>query len=215
LSSGALLTKPARAAADFQMLTSKENSTIAEDTVVLLLRGNIDQRAATDLSDIWSSVSTTYKRLILDIDSPGGILSETERVVAVIADIRRTVRVDTLVRHGAMCASACVAIFVQGEERLAGGASAWMFHGACYAHSNIPSLSLTDRFLDLLRNAGVSDRFLCSLVEEGYLTNPGKLWLSGYELFHVYQANVITELLEPWRPEAAYSWPADPLIGPH
>jgi hypothetical protein len=199
----------------FEVLTAKDNETIAEGTVVLRLAGKIEPPLANELTEIWSGLRPQYTRLLLDLDSPGGSLSETEEIVAAIADIRRDARVDTLVRHGATCASACVALFVQGEQRSAGGASVWLFHGACYDHTNVPSVSLTDRYLDILREAGVSEAFLCSLAAEGYVTTPGKLWLSGYELFHVHEAGIITHLLEPWRAEPPFAPPIDPWIGPH
>jgi hypothetical protein len=113
------------------------------------------------------------------------------------------------VRHDSMCASACVAIFVQGAKRHAGGSSTWMFHGVCAERANVPHLGQTDRFLDLLREAGVATAFLCMLVQEGYVTTPGKFWVSGYELVHVFHANIITDLMEPWRPEP----PRAPLPG--
>jgi hypothetical protein len=136
--------------------------------------------------------------------------------VSIIAGIRKTAQVDTLVRHGALCASACVAIFVQGEDRAAGGASVWLFHGACADPAgNVPSIALTQRFLGILREAGVAESFLCTLASEGYVTTPGNFWLSGYELHHVYKANVITRLLDPWRPKTPLPPPVDPTIGPH
>lgn len=211
---GLLIALAASAKAGFDVLTAKENDTIAVDTIVLRFRGNIEAPMAADLRSVWSSRGAGYKRLLLDLDSPGGSLVETEKVVDVIATIRDDARIDTLVRHGAMCASACVAIFVQGEERSAGGASVWLFHGACYRHSNVPSLGMTDRYIDILRQAGVSEAFLCSLVDKGYVTTAGNFWLSGYELYHVHKANVITRLLEPWRPLPPDRPSANPQIGP-
>lgn len=198
----------------FEVLTAKDNATIAEGTVVLRLVGAIEPPLADELAELWSGLHPHYRRVLIDLDSPGGNLAETELIVSAIADIRRDARVDTLVRHGATCASACVALFVQGEERSAGGASAWLFHGACYDHSNVPSLALTDRYLEILRKAGVSEDFLCQLIAGGYLTTPGTLWLSGYELFHVHEANIITRLIEPWRAEPPFGPPAGPWLGP-
>ena len=208
---GTLLVSAAPASAGFQVLTTKENDTIAGDMVVLRLKESIVPPLADELRTIASSLSPETRRVLFDLDSPGGSLTETEKIVAVIARMRASRRVDTLVRHGAMCASACVALFMQGEQRIAGGSSVWLFHGVCYAHTNVPSLSLTDRFIDILREAGADEDFLCHLVDEGYVTAAGKLWLSGYELVNVYHANIITELLEPWRPEPPYSWPAVPM----
>ena len=201
--------------AGLTVVTGAENNTIAEDTVVIRLEGPIESPMETELRDIWSKLGQPYERLLLDLDSPGGNLQETEEIVEVLADIRRTTPIDTLVRHDATCASACVAIFVQGTQRFAGGSSTWLFHGACHERSNVPALELTSRFLDILRDAGVAEDFLCHLVDQGYVTTPGKLWVSGYELVHTYHANIITRLLEPWRPEAPNVPQRDPLIGPH
>ncbi len=204
------------ASAGLEIVTAADNPTIAADTVVVRLTGEIGPPMADALSAMWADSAHRYRRLLIDLDSPGGSLSETESLVAVIAGIRKDATVDTLVRHGALCASACVALFVQGADRAAGGASVWLFHGACHeADDTVPSLALTQRYLDILRAAGVSERFICELVSKGYVTTPGDFWLSGYELFHVYKANVITRLLAPWRPEAARLPPPSPWIGPH
>ncbi|MCB1494627.1 MAG: hypothetical protein KDJ86_02480 [Bauldia sp.] len=193
---------PSAPAADIEALTRALNRTIPEDTLVVRLVGRIDSVTADELAAAWSARPDGIDRLLLDLESPGGSLAATEQVIAALGAIRAGARVDTLVRHGAMCASACVAVFMQGEDRAAGGASVWMFHGVCYADSNVPSLSQTGRFLDLLRDAGASEDFLCRLEDEGFVTTAGKLWISGYELYHVYKANVITRLLEPWRRES-------------
>jgi len=204
------------ASAGIEASTTADNPSIAADTVVLRLTGKIEPPMATELAALWRDRAPGHGRLLIDLDSPGGSLVETEAIVAIITAIRTDTRVDTLVRHGALCASACVAIFVQGEDRAAGGASVWLFHGACRdAGSNMPSIALTERYLDILRQAGVAESFLCALAAEGYVTTPGNFWLSGYELHHVHKANVITRLLDPWRPEAPLVTPPDPAIGPH
>lgn len=211
------IAPPAPAHAGIEVLTTAENPTIAADTVVVRVTGTIESPMAEDLAALAPALATRYRRMLIDLDTPGGSLIETESLIATIALLRDTpMRIDSLVRHGAFCASACIALFVQGTDRAAGGASVWLFHGACRdPGENTPSLALTQRYLDILRKAGVSERFLCDLVSEGYVTTPGDFWLSGYELFHVYKANVITRLLEPWRPEAPRLPPINPWIGPH
>jgi hypothetical protein len=134
--------------------------------------------------------------------------------VAVLQDIRKTARLITLVRPASICASGCIPIFVQGEIRKASGASVFMFHGACRAETNLPSLSGTAIYLSLMEEAGVSKDFTCKLVQEGYVTQPGKFWLSGYELFHVHKANIITELTPPWVPEDPEMPPYDMRMVP-
>lgn len=203
------------ASAGFEVLTSIDNKTIADDQVVLRFIGEIDAQFPIDLTRAWSGLADRYARVLIDLDSPGGSFAEMEKALEIIAQIRDVAQVDTLVRHGSLCASACLAVYMQGEQRIAGGASVWLFHGACYDKSNVPSISLTKRFLDILANAGVSESFLCRLVDEQYVLRPGNLWLSGYELFHLYDANVITRLLEPWRPDLPYAPSFGPQIDPH
>ena len=48
-------------------------------------------------------------------------------------------------------------------------------------------------------DGGASPAFFRWLVDEGYMTSAGEYWLSGYELFNVYEAGIITKLLDPWR----------------
>jgi hypothetical protein len=204
---------PARAG--LEVFTAVDNPTIAPDTLVVRLTGKIEPPMAEELSAIWAERGAGHGRLLTDLDSPGGSLAETEALVSALAAVRENARVDTLVRHGALCASACIAVFVQGEDRAAGGASVWLFHGACRdPATNVPSIALTDRYLAILRAAGVSEPFLCDLVSKGYVTTPGKYWLSGYELRHVYDANIVTRLLDPWRPEAPYVPEAEPGLAP-
>ncbi len=203
------LLPAAHAASGLTVLTHATNDTIAADTIVVRLEGVIAPPMARDFADIWSRRGPGHARLLIDLDSPGGDLDETEALVKVIAAIRQTARVNTLVRHDAKCASGCIAIFVQGAKRHAGGSSTWLFHGACRSGSNIPSLAQTGRFLDILRDADVAPDFVHLLVTQGYVTTPGKFWVSGHALVHVFHANIITDLLEPWRPEP----PRGPPVG--
>lgn len=202
LAAAALALSPQGAAsAEFTVLTAADNTTIPAELMVVRLTGDITTGAAAELSRAWSSRDAGIARLLLDLDSVGGELAETERIIALVQDLRQAARVDTLVRHGATCASACVAIFAQGERRSAGGASAWVFHGVCPAGSSLPSFAATCRGLDLLRAAGVSEDFLQMLLHGGFLTRPGALWLSGYELHHIHEAGLITRLLDSWQPD--------------
>lgn len=77
----------------------------------------------------------------------------------------------------------------------------WLFHGVCPDGSNVPSYAKTCQALDMLRTEGVAEAFLQMLTRKGYVTRPGALWASGYELFHVYESGLITRLLEPWQAE--------------
>lgn len=67
-------------------------------------------------------------RIVIELDSPGGALTEGRAVIEEIGRMKATHRVDTRVRAGRVCASMCVPIFLAGEERLAGAGARFMFH---------------------------------------------------------------------------------------
>ncbi|MGE0697605.1 MAG: hypothetical protein AB7O57_00765 [Hyphomicrobiaceae bacterium] len=179
---------------------------------IITYRGEIAYPFADNLADIWAGLEPLAKDVVLDLDSPGGELAEAEKAIRLIADMRRWARVTTRVRHGTSCLSACALVFAQGEERIAGGSSAWMFHGACGRYTNVPSPEPTRRYIAILETAGVAASFLCRLGDEGRLSRPGKFWSSGYELLHVHKAGLVTRLLESWQPETAIEPPFDPQV---
>ncbi|ESR24072.1 hypothetical protein N177_2521 [Lutibaculum baratangense AMV1] len=200
--------------AGFSLVTRSENASVPESTVILRYEGPIDHPMADDLQAISQELGESIERVILELDSVGGELNEASKVIDVLADMRARVTLKTLVRQGRRCLSACVLVFMQAETRVAGGASAWMFHGACPPGTNVPSLTLTARFTTLLRDAGVDPQFIRFLVQEGCLDRPGGYWASGYELFHVHKANIITRLLDPWEPLSPSRGVRDPQIQP-
>ncbi|MGQ7792446.1 hypothetical protein ACUN0C_08570 [Faunimonas sp. B44] len=180
-----------------RILTPGENRSLPPGTVAVLVRGAIAPPLAEDLERLLERIEG-YDTVILDLDSAGGELAYAERVSAVLGALRERVLLRTYVRHGSSCLSSCVLVFMQGEERVAGGASAWLFHGVCRAFATLPLPRETARFVERLAAAGVSGAFLSSI--EGYLNAPGEFWLSGYELHAVREAGIITTLLAPWRP---------------
>lgn len=198
----------------FTVLTHEDAPTIPEGTAVVRYEGPIAYPMAADLRDVWAELRGSVDTVILELDSGGGELAEAEAAIATLRDVRRHSRLETIVGYGKRCLSACVLVFVQGEERAAAGASAWMFHGVCPAYSTVPAPEPTRRYLDLLREAGVSTVFLCDLVRSGWLDRPGRFWSSGYELVHVHEAGVITRLLDAWQPLEARRAPVDPLVRP-
>ena len=92
-------------------------------------------------------------------------------------------------------------VFAEGDTRVAGNSSVWLFHGVWEPMRDWRSPMRTQQFVDMLKDAGISEEFLCDLVAEGYLTKPGEYWMSGYELFHNPRANLIHRLLPAWDPE--------------
>lgn len=183
----------------FDILTSAENPEIRADTLHLRYSGPIEFPMAENLAGILDERAGRFSRVTLDLDSGGGELTHMEKVIAVLAARRHGFAVETLVRNGKRCLSACIPVYMQGEARLAGNASVWMFHGACPLFSSVPAAPATERYLATLREAGVAAAFLNFLVENCYVTKSGQFWLSGYELVHVHNSGIPTELLSPWR----------------
>ncbi|HSP24807.1 MAG TPA: hypothetical protein VLQ65_06505 [Saliniramus sp.] len=196
----------------FEVVTAAESPTIKPGVVLVRYNGQIAYPMAENLAEIWNGIRGSHTRVVLDLDSPGGDLVHAEMVIAVLREIAGEVALTTVVEQGNRCLSACVLVYMQGADRAAGGATAWMFHGACPPFSNIPSAVATRRYLADLEEAGVATQFLCNLETYGFLDAPGRFWASGYELFHVYEANVITRLLEPWEPAAPLALPIDRQI---
>lgn len=196
----------------FQLLTTAEDANIDARTIVIRYEGPIVFPMAENLADIARELIGRFDKIVLDLDSFGGQLDHTEKVIGALREVRRQVTLHTLVRHGRSCLSACVVIFMQGQQRSAGGASVWLFHGPCPLYTNIPTAKATHRYVEMLREAGAGRSLLCELEDGQYLSRPGKFWLSGYELFHRKGASVITELLPSWQSEEPALPPFDPNV---
>lgn len=186
---------------------------IAKDAVGLRFTGPIISPLAEDLGNLLLGPEPKYQRVLLELDSPGGDLEEVKKVIVILKAVREIAKLNTRVMGGRLCASGCVPIFMQGTIRKASGASVWMFHGAHGANTNVPSPDVTKEFLDLLTNAGVNSDFILLLTDRGYVTEPGKLWLSGYELNYLYDGDIITEVIPPWIPEKPEFIPTTPMMG--
>ena len=183
-------------------------------TVLVRYQGPIDHPMAGNLEEIGKQISGQHTALILDLDSQGGTVAHATLVVEVLNQLRGKITIHTIVRNGRKCLSACIPVFMQGQRRQAGGASVWMFHGACAPYSNVPSEKATQWYLELLASSGVSESFLCALKAKGAFSGPGGFWMSGYELFHEQEAGIITELLPSWQPEPEISPPFDRQLRP-
>lgn len=182
--------------------------------VLVRYKGPIDHPMAANLEEIGKQILGQYTALILDLDSDGGTVAHATLVVEVLRQLRAKIAVHTMVRHGRNCLSACIPVFMQGQRRQAGGASVWMFHGACAPYSNMPSEQATQRYLELLAKSGVPEAFLCALRTKGAFSGPGGYWMSGYEIFQEREAAIITELLPSWQPEPEVSPPFDRQLRP-
>jgi hypothetical protein len=189
---------------ELRVFTHDTQKEIAEDAIGLRLTGAIPRSLAKQLRDTLLSEPGKYNHVVVEFNSEGGDLEAVKEASAVLREVARTKELTTRVLGGGICASGCVALFMQGQKRKASGASVWIFHGACKSGTNVPSLSATIEYLDLLVESGVNPDFTCKLVQQGYVTAPGNYFLSGFELFHHHNSNVITELLPAWQPEQPF-----------
>ena len=184
-----------------RLFTHEQDPSIKSDAIGLRFRGPLTYPLAENLRDLLLQTPPAYKHVVLELDSEGGELSYLLKLIEVLGQVRQKTEFTTRVMGGGICASGCVAAFMQGQKRKASGASVWVFHGACSAYSNIPDTSATELYLNLLEKAGVNSDFLCRLRDQHYVSRPGNYFLSGYELFKIQDAGIITELLPSWQPE--------------
>ncbi len=184
-----------------EIYTSERLGWIAEDGIGLRYTGPLQVPFADQLRQTLLEGPQKYNHVILELDSDGGDLSYVEEIVQVLAEVRTRMEFTTRVTEGSLCASGCIPLFLQGEKRKASGSSIWVFHGARGAFTNIPDPAATERYLDLLSAAGLDPEFRSYLESDNRIFRPGSFILSGYELFAVHHAGVITELLSSWREE--------------
>jgi ATP-dependent protease ClpP protease subunit len=184
----------------FTVLTAEDGAMDAKDMVVIKYDGPITFPMAENLREIWGEIAKTrrFQIVALRLNSPGGTQSEGEEVISILREIRERAKLVTLVGEHDLCASMCIPLFIQGETRFASPASAWMFHGAAHYMSNVPSLSMTMRYVDYFKDRGVGTTFVNSLVEKQYLLSPGEYWLSGNELAE--QSDIVTRIAPSWNP---------------
>ena len=184
----------------FTVLTSEDGAMQANDMVVIKYDGPIAFPMAGNLREIWDEIARNprFKTVVLRLNSPGGTQNEGEAVMQILGEIRDHADLVTLVAEHDLCASMCIPLFIQGESRHASPASVWMFHGATRSMSNIPSLSLTMRYVDYFKERAVGAKFIASLISKDYLVTPGEYWIAGVEL--ATESDIVTKLDPNWKP---------------
>jgi hypothetical protein len=194
--------------AGLEVFTTEQLRWVAPDAVGLRYTGPLTPPLAKDLRKLLLSEPQRFNHVVLELDSSGGELSYVKELVTVLQDVRGRMELTTRVMEGAICASGCIPLFMQGEKRKASGASLWVFHGARSAFTNIPDTAATGDYLAMLSASGMDPAFRAILETDNRVYRPGSLILSGYELFHFYKAGIITELLPAWRDERPALAPA-------
>ncbi|MGB8817270.1 MAG: hypothetical protein WCC66_05025 [Rhizobiaceae bacterium] len=193
----------------FDIRTQAQDPALASDALYIVYTGPVAFPMRENLTEIWDAAKGSVHQITFEIDSKGGDVAVARRLAELFDEINKTATLTTKVGPGKICASACVALFMQGTVRQASGASSFMFHGVCPPFSNVPDQEATGRFFGMLRRSGTSEKFLNELTACGIYSTPGQFWISGYELFHVSGANIVTELLPSWTPSKSVVPPFD------
>ena len=107
-----------------------------DGTLYIDWSGPIVAGMADDLRAALGKYGTTLNRVVLFLDSVGGKVDDSDRVIEVLNEIKLRHQLITVVPHGKLCASMCIPIFLQGEDRLAARASIWLFHEAAQRQAN-------------------------------------------------------------------------------
>jgi ATP-dependent protease ClpP protease subunit len=107
-----------------------------DGTLYIDWSGPIVAGMADDLRAALGKYETTLNRVVLFLDSAGGQVEEGDRVIEALNEIKLRRQLVTVVPHGKLCASMCIPIFLQGEDRLAARASVWIFHEVAQRQAN-------------------------------------------------------------------------------
>jgi ATP-dependent protease ClpP protease subunit len=184
--------------ADNQKVTVHERA----DHVLIRWSGSIDKSTPRALDRVIRQRYSDPRRIVLSLNSNGGMVSEGEVVIERIKQLRRTHTVDTLVEDGGQCASMCVPIFAAGGHRMAHPNARFMFHSVRMASTSVffrPSReqvrhieerATEDLFDDHLRASGINERWLDSLRTT---MGSADVWFNARELYE-QRVGIVDEL---------------------
>lgn len=101
----------------FTIVTAEDGRMSAQDMVVIEYEGPIAYPMAQTLRSIWEQIrqSGRFARLVLRLNSAGGVGTHGEEVIELLDEIRDELTLNTLVADNDLCASMCIGIFVQGR----------------------------------------------------------------------------------------------------
>jgi hypothetical protein len=168
-----------------------------DGTLYIDLSGPIVAGTADDVRAAPGKYGTALNRVVLFLDSAGGRVDDGDRLIEALNEIKLRHRLITVVPHGKLCASMCIPIFLQGEDRLAARASIWLFHEAAQRQANGELRTDTAETWRLFRKyyapAGVSPRWLKSIAP---LINETDLWQTGGDLISAKSGIILHPLAD-------------------
>lgn len=98
------------------------------EALVFAWRSEVKAPMARRLAEAFDARRGEAGRIILELNSPGGDIAEGRAVIELVEAMKQDHVVDTRVVDGDFCLSMCVPIFLEGEKRIAGRYSHFMFH---------------------------------------------------------------------------------------
>jgi hypothetical protein len=172
------------------------------DKLVMSWVGTVTEKMASSIAAAFEADKRRTKSIELSLSSCGGRTDYMAATVGVLAHIKMTHQLTTVVERGATCASACIPIFLSSDRRVAALSSLWFFHrswryqmtgGVDGVQTKVPGDSSLEGFLDrYYASAGVSRPWLAHLktiIE----TNDG-FWQTGRDLWE-RKSGIITETI--------------------
>jgi hypothetical protein len=172
---------------------NEEDSTLYIDWSAPILAGMADY-----LRTALGKYGTLSHRVVLFLNSAGGQVEEGDRVIQILNEAKQTHRLVTQVLDGNLCASMCIPIFLQGDDRFAARASNWIFHEATRPGAN--GKERTDITWCLFRKyyvpAGVSMDWLKSIVP---IIQHANLSQTGSDLISAKTGIIMCQIAEPNR----------------
>ena len=104
------------------------SSDTTEDTLTVQWRGEIGPPFLRTFNAALNKHGEGKSRIVLVLDSPGGLAGYGARIIRRLDDLKKQVRIDTVVETGDSCMSMCVAIYLQGQTRYASPSARFMMH---------------------------------------------------------------------------------------
>jgi hypothetical protein len=166
--------------------------------------GPIIPGMADDLRTALDKYGAASHRVVLFLNSAGGRVDEGDRVIHLLDGIKPTHWLITVVLDGSLCGSMCIPVFLQGDDRLAGRTSRWIFHEAARQAANEKERRKETLYLfqKYYVPAGVSMQWLkrmMPLVERAELSESGGDLISAKSRIVTYPLEKWTERLVPPR----------------
>lgn len=191
---------------DVSVYLGKGKLTVQRDpgndrVVILRWLGEVRHPMNDKLAEAYRENRSGTERFVLVLSSPGGSVSHGGAVIRTLREMRRSHQLETVIEGNGTCASMCVPVYLQGEERRAAARSRWMFHEVS-VHDIVTdekqSISPAERtartdklFDDYFRPAGVDARWIAEIRT---LMRKGDVWRSGEQLVRT-KSGIILDLM--------------------